>query len=142
MTVRNAIFAEIEARLNAIPGVQRVEREPTGDPDAFPYLSITDGGHVPLEKGQGSTRYGLSVEVEGYVEGSGGTETHEALGALYADTVAALLTEPPLGGLAEEISEDGLRVAVADLANRRRMGFGLSIYVEFSNRRDNPALPA
>lgn len=142
MTVRNAIFAEIEARLNAVPGVQRVEREPTGDPDVFDYLSIADGGQTVLEKGFDTTRYGLSVEIEGYVEGSSGDSTHEALSALYATTVAALLTEPPLGGLAEEISEDSLRVATANLANKRRMSFGLSIYVEFSNKRGNPALPA
>ena len=142
MTVREQIFAEIETRLAAIPTVQSVEREPNGDPDVFDYLAITDGGQVVIEEECGVTRYRLSVDIEGYVEGSGGPATHAALSALYADCVAALLTDPPLGGLAETISEDGLRVAVADLANVRRMGFGLGISIEFSNQRDNPALPA
>lgn len=140
--VRELIFADIEQRLNDAESVALVERMPSGDPDVFPALSIFDGNQEPVDEGCGSTRYRLGVTIEGYVEGADGPEAHAALSELYKDVVAALITEPPLGGLAEEIQEGGLRVSVAHLADARRLAFGLDFTIQFSTARDNPALPA
>ncbi|CAD7335385.1 hypothetical protein FIV32_02340 [Sphingomonadales bacterium 58] len=140
-SVRESIFAEIETRLNAISGVQ-VERLPAGDPDIFPALGIYDGVQEPIERGAGYTRHELTVTIEGFVEQADGVEAHVALNDLHAQTVAALLPEPPLGGLVDEINEGGLRVSVAELASVRRLGFGLDIIIQFSTARENPALPA
>lgn len=142
MTVREAIFAEIERRLLEIDGIGLVERLPSGDPDAFPALAIYDGAQEVVEEGWADTRHRLSLTIEGFVEGGSGSEVHAALSTLYADTVVALITEPPLNGLAETISEAGLRVSVAELANVKRLGFGLDFAIEFSTERGNPALPA
>ncbi|MCK0531453.1 hypothetical protein [Sphingobium agri] len=140
--MRETIFAEIERRLNDIAGIQLVERMPSGDPDAFPCLSIFDGNQEVVEEGSAHTRHSLTVMLEGFVEGASGANVHAALSALYADAVVALITEPPLGGLAETISEAGMRVSVAELASKRRLGFGLDIQIEFSTQRGNPAMPA
>lgn len=140
--VRELIFAAIESRLTGVEGVSLVERMPSGDPDVFPALSIFDGGQEPTDQGCSATRHGLSVTIEGYVEGADGPEAHAALSQLYVDTVAALMTEPPLGGLVEEIQEGGFRPSVAHLAAAKRLAFGLDFTVLFSTARDNPALPA
>ncbi|MES2157481.1 MAG: hypothetical protein V4512_06725 [Pseudomonadota bacterium] len=142
MTVRGAIFAEIETRLNGIDGIGEVERLPSGDPDQFPALAIYDGAQEVAEEGSDFTLHRLSLTIEGYVEGSAGSDVHDELSALYADTVVALLPDPPLGGLAQTISEAGMRVAVAELANKSRLGFGLDFTIEFFTQRGNPALPA
>lgn len=142
MTVRESIFAEIEARLLTVSGIGSVERMPSGDPDQFPSLAIFDGNQEVIEEGMDHTRHGLTVVIEGFVEGSSGSNVHAALSQLYADTVVALVNEPPLNGLAETISEAGMRVSVAELASKRRLGFGLDFTIEFSTQRGNPALPA
>ena len=142
MTVRENIFAAVETRLGQIPGIASVERLPSGDPDLFPNLSIYDGNQDVVEEGYDHTRHSLTITIEGFVEGSSGTAVHAALSLLYADAVAALISDPPLDGLAETISEAGLRVSVAELAKKRRLGFALDFAIEFSTKRGNPALPA
>ncbi|MCK0533405.1 hypothetical protein [Sphingobium agri] len=140
--LREAIFAAIESRLTAIPSIGRVERMPAGDPDLFPALSIFDGVQEPIERGASHTRHELTITIEGFVEQADGVEAHAGLNDLYAQTVAALLTEPPLGGLIDEINEGGMRVSVAQLASESRLGFGLDFTIQFSTARENPALPA
>lgn len=141
-TVRDQICALIEQRLKEIDGVALVELMPSGDPDDFPALSIYDSGQRPIEYGASATRYEMDITIEGYAEGEGGPAVHASLNSLYGGVVSALLPEPPLGGLAEEIAEGGMRVSVATLASARRLGFGLDFTIQFSTARENPALPA
>lgn len=135
---RESIFAAIEAALNTLSGVATVERMAAGEPSAFPALLIEDTGQQIIPGEVGSTRYLLPVVIEGYVESDAAT-AHAALNALYLDVVTKLLADPPLGGLADEISEGAMRVAVAVLASKRRLGFSLDIQIEFSADRENPA---
>lgn len=133
---REAIFAEVATRLEAIvPPEGRVEREPSADPDVFPYLGVIDDGHDILEFEAGTTRYELQVTIAGYVEASGGGNAHAQLNQLYEDSKAALLTEPPLGGLAETIDEGSMSVVTATLASARRLAFSLALTIVFSTER-------
>ncbi|WP_380873596.1 hypothetical protein [Sphingomonas sp. DBB INV C78] len=119
----------------AIAGVESYERMPSGDPDAFPALALYDGGHGPIEFQAGTTQYDLTITVEGYVEGGDGAQAHADMHDLYEAVKTALITEPPLGGLVETIDEADFRVDVAELAKKRRIGFGLDVRIQFSTPR-------
>ena len=142
IAVREAIFAEIEARLIAIGDADETERLPSGDPISFPARHIYDFGQTQEYSDTGVTRYTLSVVVEGYVAGHSGPEAHGALHALYANTIAVLVSEPPLGGLVETIDEGDLRIDVADLASERRLAFSLQLTITYPTRRGDPAQAA
>lgn len=132
MIAREAIFAEVETRLRSLPSALEVERMASGDPSSYPALNIEDGGqNADNETEGGATRYDLTIAIEGYVSGGGGAEAHAAANALYGDVKKVLLSEPPLGGLAEEINEGGARFAVAILSNERRIGFVAEFIVRF-----------
>src|SRR5687768_16503637 len=98
---REQLLAVVDTRLAAIPGLAEYERMASGDPSRFPALLLNDNGHSIIETVAGATRYALHVTIEGYVEGGNGPTASAALNQLYADVVQALMTEPPLGGLAE-----------------------------------------
>lgn len=141
--LRELVFAEIGARLAAIGGVAEVERMPSGDPMDFPALHIFDSGSAPNGEGEPAiTRHELPVTIEGYLEQAGGAAAHTALNGLYARVVSVMMPEPPLGGLAETIDEGALRVVVAPLASKPRLGFSLDFIITFPTRRDDPAQPA
>ena len=135
---REQIFQVIDARL--APGVASYERQPSSDPAKFPARHVFDNGERPVGSESGATtRKTLTITVEGYVEGHSGAGAHAALNALHASTVALMMTEPPLGGLVETIEEArDLRVDVAELANKRRLGFSQDFEVTFSTVRGDP----
>jgi hypothetical protein len=142
--VREQIFAAIEDRLRGIasPVVAEVERLPSADPVSFPALHIFDGGHRIVDMEAGTTRYTLTVPIEGYVEQSSGVAAHAALNALYAAVVAAVMPDPPLDGLAETIDEQDFRTAIAPLASIDRLGFAVDFEITFATRRGDPAQAA
>lgn len=132
---REAIFADIEARLrDALPDAE-IERMPSGDPSGFPALGIIDRGHGPTEFEAGTTRYQLDITIDGYVESGGGSAAHAAMNDLYEAVKAALITEPPLGGLVESIDEGDFTADVAALASQRRVGFQADFQIIFSTGR-------
>lgn len=140
--IREQIFDWITGQLAAIAGVQLVERMPSGDPDVFPALEIYDGSQRTAEVEVGSTRYILTVRVEGYVEGGDGADAHAAINELHAAVVAALMSAPPIGGLAEDIEEGDARFTVAELASRKRLGFSAAFSIQFATAFGDPSQPA
>lgn len=137
---REAIFRWIRDQLAQIGGLGFIQRSPSGDPDVFPAICIEDGGHVPdVNTEPGITRYALSVIIEGYVETDFGDEASADMNQLYLDVIAKLITDPPCGGLAESIDEGALRVDVALLASKRRMGFSLDVPITFAAIRQSPS---
>lgn len=141
-THRNAIFADVIERLEAIEDAAETELMPSADPVEFPARHVFDGGHTPIDLDASDTRYSLDFTVEAYVEQAGGTEAHAALNDLYTATVCALVSDPPLGGLVETIDEGALRITVAPLASKQRLAFALDFTVTFATKRDDPAQPA
>lgn len=144
MTIREGIFAEIERRLLAIddPAVAEVERMPSGDPISFPALGIYDDGQQLEDDDVVAARYSMGAMIEGFIEAADGPEAHAAMNDLYAAVVRALMLDGTLGGLVETITEGAMRVSVAELASKRRLGFSLDLDFTFSTRRDDPALLA
>lgn len=139
---RDQIFQLALARLIALPDAAETELMPSADPISFPARHIFDGGQSIEESGHNFTMYRLGLTVEGYLERDGGTDVHQQLNAFYAATVAALVSDPPLDGLAETIDEGDMRVMVAPLAGTNRLAFALDFSVTFFARRDDPAQPA
>ncbi len=137
--VREAICALVEERFAALPGVTEVERMPSGDPMSFNALHIFDDGQQPRDGQAQASEYELGLTIVGYVEGNSGATAHGELNALYAAVVTTLLTDPPLGGLAETIDEGPMRIDVASLASDSRLAFTLDIIVGFSTKRGRPA---
>jgi hypothetical protein len=141
IAAREQLLAIVDARLAAVEGVASYEAEPSGDPAEFPALASFDGGQQPTDDTEaGATRYVMGLTVEGYVEGGGGAPARAARSLLHARVVAALMTEPPLGGLAESIEEAGeLRLDTAELASKRRLAFAQDFAIQFSTVRGDPA---
>lgn len=141
-SLRDQIFDAIGQQLGAIDGIGEVARMPFKDPVKFDALHFFDGGQRVTEREAGATRYEMLAIVEGYTEAQGGPEAHGRLSQLYASAVAALMAEPPLGGLAETIDEGALTVDVAPLAGKSRLLFSLEILITYAARRSDPSQPA
>ena len=138
-TIREQILQLISSRLAAINGVLEVERDASGDPSQYPSLNIVDDGHSILEGEAARTRYALSVKIEGYVENDDGLDAQTARSSLYNDVIVAMMAEPPMGGLAEEITEGSLTNATATLSSERRLGFVQDFTIQFTTRRGDPS---
>jgi hypothetical protein len=141
--VRERIFAEIEARLDAIaaPSVAEVRRMPSGDPSRFPALFIFDQGDVPevSEEETDTMAFIMSLGIDGFVTGDA---PHSAANALYSAVVEALFPQPVLGGLATEIRIARLDMAVAERARDHRLGFALELSIHYHTRFGEPQNPA
>ena len=137
--IREQILAWIAAAHVALPSQPEVERDPSADPTRYPSYGIVDGGQEPIEREAGTVRYELTVKIEGYVEGGSGTEACAARNALYADTVAIMMAEPPINGLAELVEEGRLVCDTAELASKRRLGFLVDFTIQYATRRGDPA---
>jgi len=133
---------EVAARLSAIQGIKELEIMPSGDPAKFHALHIFYPGHDPSGEEPGATRYAANIEIVGFVENRDGAQAFADLAGLYAAAVASLLTEPPLGGIAETINEGSFRALTAPLANIRRLSFSLVLSLGFAAKRGDPAQPA
>ena len=140
--VREQIFALIEERLNEIDSSYEVERMPSGDPVSYPALHIIDAGQKPGISDVGDSRYDLAVTIHGFISQSGGSAAHTSLNDLYARTIAALLTEPPLGGLVETIDEGPMQIELATRSSVSRLVFIVDLFLTFPTRRGDPATPA
>lgn len=140
--VREEQFAWVVERLETLGGIGEVKRQQHLDPILFPALHVFDGGHKVEEWGAVETRYSGQFTVEGYLEASDGAEAHAALNELYVRTVAVLLTEPPMGDLAETIDEAGMVVQVGPLFGKVRLSFSLDFITTFSTRRGDPSQAA
>lgn len=137
--LREQIFAAIETRLGGItaPAIAEVARMPSGDASAFPALHIFDQGDTPAmeEEEAGTEAFVLQIGIDGYTKGaSPHTEAH----ALYAAVKEALMTDPPLGGLAEEIRQGRLDMAVAERAKDHRLGFAVEFNILYRTRFGEP----
>lgn len=141
MIVREQILSALLARLAAVPGVAQAERMISGDPSSFPALILNDGDQTVLrdQAEPNVTRYAMRPSIEGYVETADGPAAAAQINELYGALIRALITEPPLDGLAETIDEIDVRFSVAQLASARRLGFLAEFEITFITRRGEPA---
>jgi hypothetical protein len=145
-TALSTIWAEIDLRLAAVvqPDGGSYERMASADPEVFPALEAIDGGEEPIdaEGGPDSEMLELGFTVEGFVENYSGAASHDAMAELHASAVKALCGDAGnnLGGLVESIRRIGRRrVDVAELAERRRLGFAQDFAVTYATPRGDPA---
>lgn len=137
---RFAIIEAIETAIMGISGVEEVLINASGDPTKFNAVFITDSGQSPDSNTEpGVTRYSMRPSIEGYVAGGDGKEATANLNALYLDVVTAVIADPELQSLCEELNEGEMRVSTVVLSNKRRMGFELELDIQFVADRDNPA---
>ncbi len=136
--VRTLIQDEVSRCLQTGCAAAEVELMPSGDPSRFPALQIFDEGDQPDEGEAGTSRWIMTLGIDGYVEGGVGSEALGALNELYADVVEALFAEPVLGGIATEIEITGFKPTVAERASARRMAFSSSLQIYYATRRGRP----
>lgn len=136
--IRETIWAAIDAALGGVSGVVEYERCPSGDPTSFPSIGAHDSGQAVVEAEAGRTRYRMDVGVEMFVQTDGGAAAHGVLNNLYSAVVTALVALVDTVPEIEEVEEGDLRVAVAPLADRRRLAASCDFAVYFSTRRGDP----
>jgi hypothetical protein len=136
--IREQIFAAIDARLEPLVTDGEYARMPSGDPSKFPALHLFDQDDAVDEGEAGTTHRVLSLGIDGYVQEPGGAAAHAAANALYAAAIEALFTEPVLGGLAHEITEQRVQFTVAERASKRRVAFSLDLTIHYATRRGSP----
>jgi hypothetical protein len=153
MIIRETIIAAVLARVAAIPGLAACELLPPQQPSVYPSLSIDDLGHRRDESDATHSRYTLSLQFTGLVEGAPGPENadagrdaHAQANRLYADLVRVLMADnarlPEVPGNVVELVDEGpLSLDVSTLASDRILAFTLDIEIQFINRRHDPALP-
>lgn len=105
---------------------------PSGEPSRFPAIFIEESDQDADDATEpGATRYVLSFGIEGYVAGGGSLAATADRSALYAAALAACVDETAWPDCIEEVHEGGMRLATATLAEKRRLGFNLTIAVHF-----------
>lgn len=141
-TVLDTVTSRVAGLLAPLVAPNTIDVEPAGDPDGFPALDLSINGWRPVEHGSNFTRYDITFTVGGYIERGDGIGGNRDRAALHAAAVAALMGEPPLGGLAEEITDGALRMHTAVLASSRRLAFAQDFTARVVTQRANPAQPA
>jgi hypothetical protein len=134
-TAREQIFLDLDARLSAIVGVAEYKRMPTGDPARFPAVHLFDSGQRPAEGEAQTSTWDLRIQVEGYVQG--GASPHADMSELHADVVKAVMGEPFLAGV-QTVEEDELAIDLAELGNKKRIGFIQIFEIQFATLRGDP----
>lgn len=138
--VREQIFAAVVAALAGL--ADEVERMPSGDmsPSGDTALHILDGGQQLDDGEAGTTRWALTVGIDGYVRATGGgAAAHAALNALYVSAVQALFAALPIAGVSDDIEEGPLSVMVAPRADARFLAFSFDLTVFYATKRGDPA---
>lgn len=135
--IREQILVWFEGVCAAVPDVAEVERMPSGDPTKFNALHIHDQGDTPVEEEEetDTEAFWMQVGIDGFVtEASAST----AANALYASLKERVMVQPPIGGLAEEIRQGRLDMAVAERAKDHRLGFGVEFNILYRTRFGRP----
>lgn len=140
MSVRESIFAAIEAALAGL--ADEVERMPSGDPSPTVNnaVHIFDGGQQLDDAESGTTRWALTVGIDGYVrDAAGGGSAHAALNTLHSNVVQAIFAAAPIAGVTDEIEEGALSVVVAPRADARFLAFSFDLTIFYAHQRGDPA---
>ena len=102
LSIRERCLAAVATALADVATTVARNTDRAFSPDELPAAVVFDGPHAAAETFTGVASFSLDVGIELLVSGeAGGT----ALNALYADTVAALLADRTLGGVAVDLRE-------------------------------------
>lgn len=143
LSVREQVLAALFDRLSAlkpaaVKEVYRNRRKPIADQN-LPALVMQDGGQSVPEELAGYTEYLLSAEIEGYVKAASDEDLGPAVSALYAATLAALMADRTLGGLAVDMIEGDVGIDLdRDLGSSPAGAFLLTVSVRFWTKPADP----
>lgn len=136
--VARAVLGRLRAALAPVP-VERNRRSMVHASEA-PVVNFWDGGHTAEAQDYGETAYNMNLPIEATVA----AETDDALGPavndLYVRTLGALMSEPTLGGLCQQLTEGAVdvRIAPTEESEAPLAFFSLDIVAEFHTADGNP----
>lgn len=130
---RQRVIEWLTERLQNIVGSDgEFEINPPGEPSRFPAIYAEEGKQSADDGTEpGATRYELSFEIEGYVEGGSGIAATSARSELYDGIVTACNDEAAWPDCIEEVHEGDMMPATTILAENRRLGFNLTMTIIF-----------
>lgn len=135
---RETIITEVLARLNIVPGVALVLRQPNAQPSTSTTLTLDDRGQRLIESGAIHNIYALQLVIGGFIAGQNAAV---AINELYAGTVRALFADgAQLGGIAMLVTEGDLAIDTAAIDQKNTTFFELPIDIQFTARTHDPAL--
>ncbi|OYZ15635.1 MAG: hypothetical protein B7Y35_06085 [Sphingomonadales bacterium 28-64-96] len=137
---RETVIAEVLNRLETVPNVALVLRQPNAQPSTSHALTLDDRGQRVIEAGAIHNVYALQLVISGYVQGAGAAGA-AALNEFYAATVRVLMADgAQLGGIAREVTEGDLQIDSAAIDQKFTHIFELAIDITFTARTHDPAL--
>jgi hypothetical protein len=137
---RETIILEVLERLESVPGVALVLRQPNAQPSTSNTLTLDDRGQRLIEAGAIHNIYALSLVIGGYLAGQGAPAA-AAVNEFYAATVRALMADgAQLGGIAMLVTEGDLQIDTAATDQKFTTFFELAIDIQFTARTHDPAL--
>lgn len=137
------IAAAVFARLQAIDSDHFANLYVYRNHDAahveYPALVLFDGDMTPSSENSGFTNYDMLLRVDGLLNPADTSEIGRDINRLYAETLAALLEDTTLNGLAIDIIEGPRDVQIGRGEGQGPFGFfSLQFTVKFWTQEDDP----
>jgi len=119
-------------------GVERNRSRPVPE-SSNAYILLFDGPQFIISDETCTTRYSLSVDVEGYVRAATDALLGPAINNLYAETVYSALSDYTLGGLSIDVQEGDLQdVYIDDEASTPTGAFAMTFTIQYSTAGGDP----
>lgn len=134
-TLREAIARTVLGRLRAALAPVPVyrNRNTVLDVSEAPIVVFFEAGHTAEQTDYGETAYTMSLPFEGTVTADSTDEIGAEMDGLYKRILRALMADPTLNGLCQQLREVSLdpRGAMAEESEKPLMSFSLDIVAEF-----------
>jgi hypothetical protein len=142
--IREQILEAMKATLaTALPdvGVDRNADRPA-EHDRRPWLNLIDGSQPPpSEETAGYKEYVVSATLEGVAEKGDADNPGTPVVQLYADALVALMADRTVGGLAQDVVEGALDLAIDRESSAPGGSFTLDLIITFWTRTNDPTQP-
>jgi hypothetical protein len=141
ISIREQCLAAFFATLSGIPGVTAYRNRDKSVPaDKTPALVQVDGGLEPDDTTHGQMRYIQRITIECFVTSTLDSGLGPATSDLYSKIILAVLADPLLNGLADDVREKSMSDPDIDYGEGKSptAKFTLSFEIEFSTAVGNP----
>ena len=141
LSIREQVLEAFKNTLSSISGIDRltVERNRVAPVQDFPKLVMRDGGQEVTEENTGMMGYRMTVDVEGYVAYDKNSNPGTDINSLYGAVVEGVLADRTLGGLAFDITETGLDLALDNMpGNAAYAAFNVTFTVDYYTTPGDP----
>lgn len=136
--VARAVLGRLRAALAPVP-VERNRRSMV-HADEAPVVNFWDAGHTAEAQDYGETTYNMNLPIEATVAAPSDDALGPAVNDLYIRTLAALMAEPTLGGLCQQLTEGAVdvRIAPSEESDAPLAFFSLDVVAEFHTADGSP----